>query len=82
MLEALAQAAACLATESLGRHTGLFVAATHFHPQGRARAGEILRLVAVREAVLGKLHRFAGSAFVGERLIAKGQLTFALEEEG
>jgi 3-hydroxyacyl-[acyl-carrier-protein] dehydratase len=81
VLEALAQAAACLATEALGRHTGLLVAATHFHPQDRARAGETLRLIAVREGMLGRLHRFAGEALVGERLIAKGQLTFALEEK-
>ncbi len=80
VLEALAQAAACLATEALGRHTGLLVAATQFHPRERARAGETLRLVAVRQAVLGRLHRFDCTAFVGERLIAQGQLTFALEE--
>src|ERR1700748_3886094 len=81
VLEALAQAAACLATEALGRHTGLLVAATHFHAQDRARTGEILRLVAEREAMLGRLHRFAGHAFVGERAIASGRLTFALQEE-
>ncbi|HEX4346226.1 MAG TPA: hypothetical protein VHZ73_01570 [Vicinamibacterales bacterium] len=80
VLEALAQAAACLATEALGRHTGLLVAATQFHPRERARAGETLRLLAVRQAVLGRLHRFDCTACVGERLIARGQLTFALEE--
>lgn len=80
VLEALAQAAACLATEALGRHTGLLVATTQFHPRDRARAGDVLRLVAVRTAVMGRLHRFAAEAFVGERAIASGQLTFALEE--
>lgn len=80
VLEALAQAAACLATEALGRHTGLLVAATQFHPIERARAGETLRLLAVRQAVLGRLHRFDCTALVDERLIARGQLTFALEE--
>ena len=42
-------------------------------------AGETLRLVAVKEAALGALIRFAGSAFVGERAIASGQMTFAVE---
>jgi 3-hydroxyacyl-[acyl-carrier-protein] dehydratase len=78
VLEALAQTAACLQTEALGRHQGLLVAVTRFEVHDRARAGETLELRATREAVLGRLHRFVGEAWVGERPIARGQLTFAI----
>jgi 3-hydroxyacyl-[acyl-carrier-protein] dehydratase len=79
LLEALAQTAACLQTEALGRHRGLLVAATKFEVTERPRAGDLLRLKAVRQAVLGRLVRFDGEARVQERTIASGQLTFAIE---
>ena len=79
VVEALAQAAACLNAGQLGRHRGLLVAASHFEFQGRARAGETVRLVATKEAALGALLRFSGEAFAGERMLARGQLTFAVE---
>jgi len=79
LLEALAQTAACLQTEALGEHRGLLVAAQRFEVHERPRAGETLRLKAVREAVLGRLVRFTGEARVDERLLASGQLTFAIE---
>jgi 3-hydroxymyristoyl/3-hydroxydecanoyl-(acyl carrier protein) dehydratase len=81
LLEALAQTAACLQTDTLGRHRGLLVAAQRFTVEERPRAGETLRLRAVREAVLGRLVRFAAEARVGERRIASAQMTFAIEPE-
>jgi 3-hydroxyacyl-[acyl-carrier-protein] dehydratase len=80
VLEALAQAAACLQTEALGCHRGLLVAVTRFVVHDQAHAGETLELRATRQAALGRLHRFDGEAWVGERRIATGQLTFAIEE--
>jgi 3-hydroxyacyl-[acyl-carrier-protein] dehydratase len=82
VLEALAQAAACLHTEGLGQHRGMLVAVSRFEVHGRALAGETLALLATREATMGRLHRVAGAATVGERAIASAQLTFALEELG
>lgn len=79
LIEALAQAAACLNAGALGRHRGLLVAASRFEFAGRARAGETVRLVAIKEAELGALHRFRGEAYVEERALCSGQLTFALE---
>lgn len=79
VVEALAQAAACLNAGGLGRHRGLLVAAAGFAFDGRARAGETLTLVARRTAALGALVRFSVEARVAERVIARGQLTFAVE---
>ncbi len=79
VVEALAQTAACLNTGDIGRHRGMLVAATRFEFSGRARAGDTLRLVATKEAALGALIRFAGVAYVGDRAIATGQMTFAVE---
>ncbi|SRR6266498_552791 len=80
VLEALAQAAACLQTEALGRHRGWLVAVSQFEVHDRAHAGETLALRAVREATMGRLHRVSGAASVGERAIASAQMTFALED--
>lgn len=79
LVEALAQAAACLNAGEKGAHQGYLVAAHGFTFEGRARAGDRLRLVATRTATLGALHRFDGEASVEGRVIARGQLTFALE---
>ena len=79
LLEAMAQAAACLNGERLGRHRGMLVAASGFEVVAPARAGETLRLVAVKQASLGALVRFAGEAYCGERLVARAQMTFAVE---
>jgi 3-hydroxyacyl-[acyl-carrier-protein] dehydratase len=81
VVEALAQAAACLASAERGRHRGMLVAATAFEFHERAQAGETVRLCATRDATLGTLHRFTVEARAGERVIAKGRLTFALEED-
>jgi predicted hotdog family 3-hydroxylacyl-ACP dehydratase len=80
VLEALAQAAACLQTEALGRHRGMLVAVSKFAVHDRPLAGETLALKAVREATMGRLHRVSGAASVGERAIATAEMTFALEE--
>ena len=84
-LEALAQAAACLNAGALGAHRGYLVAATGFVFDGRAQPGETLRLEAKRTAMLGGLHRFEGVAHAvatgGEaRIVARGQMTFAVEK--
>jgi 3-hydroxyacyl-[acyl-carrier-protein] dehydratase len=78
LLEALAQTAACLNTAAMGAHRGLLVAATRFEFDGRAVAGDVIRLRATRTATLGTLVRFDGEARVGERVVARGQMTFAL----
>lgn len=82
VLEGLAQTAACLNAGAVGRHRGMLVAATQVVFDGRARAGETLTLVATRTAALGALVRFDGEARVGERVIARGQMTFAVEVIG
>jgi len=79
LLEALAQTAACLNAGGLGAHRGYLVAAQSFEVLGRARAGDRLRLTATRTATLGALHRFDGEASVDGNVIARGQMTFALE---
>jgi 3-hydroxyacyl-[acyl-carrier-protein] dehydratase len=81
VLEALAQTAACLNAGGLGRHRGLLVAATRVEFDGRAQAGERVTLVARRTAVLGALIRVVAQARVGERVIARGELTFAVTPE-
>lgn len=77
-LEALAQAAACLNAGTLGAHQGLLVAASGVVFDGRARAGDVVSLRARKVAVLGALIRVDAEARVGERAIARGQLTFAV----
>jgi 3-hydroxyacyl-[acyl-carrier-protein] dehydratase len=79
LVEALAQAAACLRASEAGAHRGVLVAATGFEFHGRPQAGDRLLLSATRTATLGALHRFDGEASVDGRLLARGQLTFALE---
>jgi 3-hydroxyacyl-[acyl-carrier-protein] dehydratase len=78
LLEALAQAAACLNAGTLGAHTGLLVAAHDVVFDGRARAGEIVALRVRKVAALGTLLRVEAEARVGERVVARGQLTFAV----
>jgi 3-hydroxyacyl-[acyl-carrier-protein] dehydratase len=79
LVEALAQTAACLNAGGMGAHRGYLVAAQSFSFDGRARAGDRLRLVATRTAALGALHKFEGEASVDGRVLARGQMTFALE---
>jgi 3-hydroxymyristoyl/3-hydroxydecanoyl-(acyl carrier protein) dehydratase len=83
-VEALAQTAACLNAGELGAHRGYLVAATGFSFEGRAQAGEILRLEATRTAQMGALLRFDGVATAigsGEaRIVARGSMTFAVEK--
>jgi 3-hydroxymyristoyl/3-hydroxydecanoyl-(acyl carrier protein) dehydratase len=57
----------------------MLVAATGFQFEGpRARAGDLVALEARRTASLGALHRFACEARVDGRLIARGDLSFAV----
>jgi 3-hydroxyacyl-[acyl-carrier-protein] dehydratase len=79
VMEALAQAAACVRGGERGQHRGFLVAATKFEFPRRARAGEILTLRAERTATLGALHRFSAEAAVGDEIVAKGELSFAIE---
>src|SRR5258706_6316712 len=76
VLEALAQATACLNASGVrtGRR-GYLVAASGFSFDGRPRSGDTLTLRVTRIAVLGALLKFDAEAKVGERVVAKGQLT-------
>ena len=78
VLEALAQTAACLNAGALGRHQGLLVAASRVEFGERARAGDVVALRARKTATMGALVRFDAEARVGERLIARGEMTFAV----
>jgi 3-hydroxymyristoyl/3-hydroxydecanoyl-(acyl carrier protein) dehydratase len=78
VLEALAQTAACANAGGLGRHQGLLVAAQRVEFEGRARAGDLVTLHARKTATLGALVRFTTEARVGSRVIARGELTFAV----
>jgi 3-hydroxyacyl-[acyl-carrier-protein] dehydratase len=78
VLEALAQTAACLNAGALGAHRGLLVAAQRVAFDGRARAGDTITLRARKLATLGALIRVDGEARVGERVIARGEMTFAV----
>ncbi|MGZ3425189.1 MAG: hypothetical protein ACXVCV_01005 [Polyangia bacterium] len=77
-LEALAQTAACVNAGAVGRHRGLLVAASHVAFDGRAQAGDVIALRARRTATLGSLLRFEVEARVGDRVIARGEMTFAV----
>ncbi|HZS39569.1 MAG TPA: hypothetical protein VFF06_22210 [Polyangia bacterium] len=81
VVEALAQAAACLRGEREGARLGYLVAASGFEFAEAARAGDTLSLSAVEIAQLGALHRFSGEATVDGRLVARGELTFSLRAE-
>jgi 3-hydroxyacyl-[acyl-carrier-protein] dehydratase len=78
LLEALAQTAACANAGQLGKHQGLLVAASRVEFDGRARAGDVVTLVATRTATMGALVRFSTEARIGERLVARGEMTFAV----
>lgn len=78
VLEALAQTAACANGGALGRHQGMLVAASAVAFDGRARAGDVVTLHARKTATMGTLVRFATEARVGERVIARGEMTFAV----
>jgi 3-hydroxyacyl-[acyl-carrier-protein] dehydratase len=79
LLEALAQTAACLNAGQRGAHRGVLVGASRFEFHERPRAGDTLRLAATRTAALGALLRFEGLASVEGRVVARGELTVALE---
>jgi 3-hydroxyacyl-[acyl-carrier-protein] dehydratase len=78
IVEALAQAAACLRGVEAGARVGYLVAAGGFEFAGRARAGDTLLLTAIEVARLGALHRFVGEATVDGKWVARGELTFSL----
>ncbi|MCU1281581.1 MAG: fabZ [bacterium] len=77
-LEALAQTAACLNAGALGQHRGLLVAASRVAFDGRAQAGDVVALHARKTASMGALVRFDVEARVGDRVIARGEMTFAV----
>jgi 3-hydroxyacyl-[acyl-carrier-protein] dehydratase len=79
VLEAMAQTAALLAGQSVGAHRGYLVAVRDLRCESQARAGDLLELTARREASLGALQRVHAEARVGDRLVARGELTFAVE---
>jgi 3-hydroxyacyl-[acyl-carrier-protein] dehydratase len=79
VVEALAQTAACLMGSGFGEHRGYFVSANSFQFDGRAQPGDTIALSATKTAALGALHRFDGEARVDGRVIARGQMTFAVQ---
>ena len=78
VLEALAQTAACANAGELGAHRGLLVAASRVEFDGRAIAGDVIVLRAKKIATMGTLVRFETEALVGERVIARGEMTFSV----
>jgi 3-hydroxyacyl-[acyl-carrier-protein] dehydratase len=78
VLEALAQTAALANAGAIGRHEGLLVAASRVTFDGRAQAGDVVALHARKTATMGALVRFECEARVGERVIARGEMTFAV----
>jgi 3-hydroxyacyl-[acyl-carrier-protein] dehydratase len=78
VLEALAQTAACLNAGALGAHRGMLVAASRVDFGERAKAGDVVTLIARKIATLGTLVRFDAQARVGTRVIARGEMTFAV----
>jgi len=84
VIEALAQTAACLNAlmskkdASGAPHMGLLVQAKDFVFEGRAAVGDRITLRCRQTASFGALCRFSTEAAVGERVIARGELTFAI----
>lgn len=79
LVEALAQTAALLATAELGAHAGYLVALRDVVFDGNVSAGDTIRLRATRIGALGALHRVEAAGSVGDRVVVRGQLTFAVE---
>ena len=85
IIEALAQTAACLMgamSDGASGHRGYLVAARAWKFPSFARPGETLTLTATRTSTLGSLHGFAARAHVGERLVASGDMSFAVVIDG
>jgi len=79
LVEALAQTAALMMSTTEGAHRGFLVALKDLRFEAQVHAGDTVRLSARRTASLGALHRVDAEARVGEVLVARGELTFALE---
>jgi hypothetical protein len=54
------------------------VAASRVEFGERAKAGDVVMLIARKTATLGTLVRFEAEARVAERVIARGEMTFAV----
>jgi 3-hydroxyacyl-[acyl-carrier-protein] dehydratase len=80
VVEALAQAAACLRGAEHGAHGGMLVAAQGCELAAQVSPGDTLTLTATRRATLGALHRFRCEARVDERVVMTGELTFAIDD--
>ena len=84
VVEAMAQAAAAFLgweTRAQGGIPGSGVLASldGFEFSGDARPGDVVRLEARRTRTVGPVMRFEAIARVGERILASGTLTIALE---
>ena len=79
VIEAMAQACACHAASGIGEHRGMLVALRDIRFDGRAQPGDRLKIVATRSASMGSLARFSCEAFVDDKSIARGELTFVVE---
>jgi 3-hydroxyacyl-[acyl-carrier-protein] dehydratase len=78
VVEALAQTAAASNRSEHGAHLGYLVSITGFTFDGRVASGETLTLDVTRAARLGPLSQFEVVATVGDRLIARGRMTFSV----
>ncbi|MEO6952380.1 MAG: 3-hydroxyacyl-ACP dehydratase FabZ family protein [Polyangia bacterium] len=79
VVEALAQTAALMNDGTIGAHRGFLVALRDVRFESSVHAGDTLSLHTERTASLGGLHRVMGRAHVGDRLVASGEMTFAIE---
>ena len=78
LVEGLAQTAALLATSEVGAHTGYLVALRGVKFDGDVVAGDTVRFRAKRTGALGGLHRVEAEGSVADRVVVRGELTFAI----
>ena len=79
LVDALAQTAALMHGAELGAHRGYLVALREVLLEGAVVAGDTLELRARHIGTLGSLRRIAAEATVDGRVVARGELTLAIE---
>ncbi len=79
LVEGMAQTAALMTGAGIGTHRGYLVAVRNVVFESSVVAGDTLELHARRTGTFGALHRVDAEARVGERVVARGELTFSVE---
>jgi len=79
LIEAMAQTAALMTGSGIGAHRGYLVALRKVVFEAPVVAGDTVQLHARRTGTFGALHRVDAEARVGERIVARGELTFSVE---